>query len=69
MVKQHKMILLAFKKMKMGFYLLSHGEDKTMAISLVRKSGELLRTAGREIVDFADKEGFLKKKEQEGIEK
>ncbi|MCX5693262.1 MAG: hypothetical protein NTX47_06245 [Candidatus Omnitrophica bacterium] len=69
MVKQHKMILLAFKKMRMGFYLLSHGKDKAMAISLVKRSGELLRIAGREMVDFADKEGLLKKKEQGGIKK
>ena len=69
MAKQHKMILLAFKKMRMGFYLLAHGKDKAMAISLVKRSGELLRIAGREIVDFADKEGLLKKKEQGGIKK
>ncbi|MEK6733034.1 MAG: hypothetical protein AABY55_05345 [Candidatus Omnitrophota bacterium] len=59
MAKQHKMILLSFKKMKTGFYLLSKG-DRPDSIPLVRKAAELLRIATKDIVDFAKKEGLVK---------
>ena len=59
MAKQHKMILLSFKKMKTGFYLLSKG-DRPNSILLVRKGAELLRIAAKDIVDFAKKEGLIK---------
>ena len=57
--KQHKMILLSFKKMKTGFYLLSKG-DRPDSIPLVKKGAALLRTAAKDIVDFAKKEGLVK---------
>lgn len=59
MAKQHKMILLAFKKMKMGFYLLFHG-DRERAVSMTRRGAGLLRMAAKDMVDLASKEGLIK---------
>lgn len=64
MVKQHKMILLSLKKMKTGFYLLSHG-DKADSVMLVKKAAELLRVAAKDMVDFAKKEGLITEKDKE----
>ncbi|MDP2938706.1 MAG: hypothetical protein Q8O13_01295 [Candidatus Omnitrophota bacterium] len=61
MAKQHKMILLSFKKMKAGFYLLSKG-DRSSSIPLVKKGAALLRIAAKDIVDFAKKQGLIKEK-------
>ena len=61
MAKQHKMILLSFKKMKAGFYLLSKG-DRSNSIPLIRKGPELLRIAAKDILDFAKKKGLVKEK-------
>ncbi len=63
MAKYHKMILLSFQKMEMGFYLLSKG-DSPISIPLIKKGAELLRTATKNIVDLAKKEGFIKEKDK-----
>lgn len=58
MKKQHEMMLLAFKKLRMCYLLLS--KDRPTAIKLVRKSGYLLKLAVKDIVDFVKKEGLVK---------
>lgn len=62
MAKQHKMILLSFQKMRLGFYLLSNG-DRQASIRLVRRGAELLKIAAKDMVDFAKKEGIIKEKD------
>lgn len=62
MAKQHKMILLSFQKMKMGFYLLTKGE-KSVSIPLVKRGAELLRTAAKDLVEVLKKEGLIKEKD------
>ena len=62
MAREHKMILLSFYKMKMGFYLLTK-RDKITSVPLVRKGAELLKAASRDIIDFARKEGLIKEKD------
>ena len=66
LVRQHKMILLSFKKLKMGFYLLSKG-DKEVSIRLVKRGRNLLRNAAKDIVEFSKKEGLIKKDTTETI--
>jgi len=61
MAKQHRMILLSFQKLKAGFYELSKG-NRPLSIALVKRGGELLRIAVKDIVDFAKKEGLVKEK-------
>jgi hypothetical protein len=63
MVRQHKMILLSLQKLRSGFYALSKG-NRALSITLVRRGAELLRTAVKDIVDFAKKEGLVKEREQ-----
>ncbi|MBU0758894.1 MAG: hypothetical protein KKC66_01835 [Candidatus Omnitrophica bacterium] len=61
MVKQHKAILLSFKKLRLGFYLLGHG-DRPMSVRLVTSGRDLLRLAVRDILEFCRKEGLINKK-------
>ncbi|PJC47209.1 MAG: hypothetical protein CO035_06885 [Candidatus Omnitrophica bacterium CG_4_9_14_0_2_um_filter_42_8] len=60
MARQHKMILLSLQKMKMGFYLLYKG-DRITSVPLVRNGAGLFKIAARDIVNFAEKEGLVKK--------
>ncbi|MFH1854197.1 MAG: hypothetical protein ABH815_02680 [Candidatus Omnitrophota bacterium] len=57
--QQHKMILLSFKKLKMGYYLLS-GKDISLARALVKRGGVLLKIAVGNILDLGRKEGIIK---------
>jgi len=59
MKRQHDMMLLAFKQLRMGYLLLSKGH-RSIAIKLVRKSGDLLKLAVKDIKDFVKKEGLVK---------
>jgi hypothetical protein len=59
MAMQHKMLLLSLEKLKRGFHALSAG-NKALSITLVKRGGELLRIAVKDIVDFAKKEGIIK---------
>ncbi|MFC1624628.1 hypothetical protein ACFL28_04880 [Candidatus Omnitrophota bacterium] len=63
MARQHKMILLAFKKLKMGFYMLTRG-DRPLSIRLVRRGRDLLRTAAKDIVEFSKREGLIKEERE-----
>ena len=63
MVRQHKMILLAFKKLRMGFYMLTRG-DRPLSIRLVRRGRDLLRIAAKDIVEFSKREGLIKEKRE-----
>ncbi|MFC1620984.1 hypothetical protein ACFL2G_01650 [Candidatus Omnitrophota bacterium] len=58
MKKQHRMILLAFKKLRMAYYLLSDGDRET-SLPLVKKVSELLRLAVKDIKDFVQREGLV----------
>lgn len=60
MARQHKMIVLSLQKMKMGFYLLYKG-DRITSVPLVRNGAWLFKIAARDIVNFAEKEGLVKK--------
>lgn len=62
MIKQHKIILLSFRKLKMGFYLLSRGE-KAASVRLVTRGRDLLRIAVNDILEFGRKEGLIKETE------
>ena len=62
MAKQHKMILLSLLKMKMGFYLLYKG-DRITSVPLVRNGAGLFKTAARDMVNLAAKEGLIKEKD------
>lgn len=59
MIKQHKMILLSLKKLRMGFYMLSSGDRQT-SIRLVNRGRDLLRLAVKDIVKFGKEEGIIK---------
>lgn len=57
--KQHKMLLLALKKIRMGFLMLSRG-NKDESVVLVKGGAELFKASVKEIVDFAKSEGLVK---------
>ncbi|MBC8473580.1 MAG: hypothetical protein H8D54_02075 [Candidatus Omnitrophica bacterium] len=59
MEKQHKMILLALKKMEAGFRLLARN-DRSHAVSMVKRSADLLKMAVNNIIAFGKKEGIIK---------
>lgn len=64
MVKQHKTILLSFRKLRMGFYLLSQGH-RLISVKLVARGRDLLRIAVKDILEFSKKEGLIKEKKEE----
>jgi len=59
MLKQHKMILLSFKKLRMGFYLLLNG-DRPRSVVLVKSGAVLLRAAVKDMVELGKREGLIK---------
>jgi len=68
---QHKMILLSFKKLRMGLLLLSP-ETKDTAIRSIKSGTRLLKYAATDIIKIARRCGMLEKKgeieEKEGGE-
>lgn len=58
--RQYKMILLSFKKIRMGFLLFSL-ETKVMCVGLIKDGAKLLRYAAKDMLSFAEKEGILKR--------
>jgi hypothetical protein len=63
LAKDHKMILLAFKKMRTGLLLLSP-EKKDTAVKLIKDGTRLLKHAAVDIVAVAKKEGIIKEKQE-----
>jgi hypothetical protein len=63
LAKDHKMILLSFKKMRAGLLLLSP-EKKDPAVKLIKNGTRLLRHAATDIVAVAKKEGIIKEKQK-----
>jgi hypothetical protein len=69
MLKEHKLILLSFKKLRMSFYVMTKG-NKDVSIRLARSGRDLLRMAVANILEFSKKEGLIEeKKEGEGEKK
>lgn len=62
MDRQHRMLLLSFKKLRMGFYVLSHG-DKPLSVRLVNRGRDLLQLAIKDILKMAREEGLIKQKQ------
>ena len=58
-IRQHKMMLLSLKKLRMGFYMLSSG-DRLASVRLVNRGRDLLRLAVKDIVKFGKDEGLIK---------
>lgn len=58
LARPHKMLILSFKKMRMGFLLLSRG-DKVGSARLVKSGRDLLRSAVKYILDVGRKEGII----------
>jgi hypothetical protein len=61
MLREHKMILLSFKKLRLGFYLLHHGE-KSVSVRTVKRGAYLFREAVKKILEYSEEEGILKKR-------
>jgi len=62
MARQHKMISLSIKKIRMGFYVLSRG-NKPVSTRLVMRGRDLLKMAANDIVKVSEELGLVKKKE------
>lgn len=62
--RQHKMILLSFRKMRMGLLVFSP-DTRNVAIGLIRDGGRLLRYAANDIVAIAKNEGIIKKEDSQ----
>ena len=61
MARQHKMISLSIKKIRMGFYLLSRG-NKSVSTRLVMRGRDLLKMAANDIIKVSKELGLVKKK-------
>lgn len=62
--KQHKTVLLSFKKFRMGLLLFSP-ERKDQAVGLIKSGTRLLKDAASDIVDIAKREGIIKEEKEE----
>ena len=60
---QHKMILLSFKKLRMGLLLLSP-ETKDTSIRLIKSGTRLLKYAAMDIIKIARECGMIEKKSE-----
>lgn len=58
----HKMILLSFKKMRMGLLLFSP-ERRDFSVRLIRSGTRLLKYAAEDIIDIAKEEGLIKRED------
>jgi len=58
------MVLLSFKKMRMGLLLFSP-EKKYIAVRLIKGGTRLLKYAAMDIVDIAKKHGIIEEKEED----
>ncbi len=61
---KHKMIVLSFKKIRMGLLLFSP-ENKELSIKVIKSGTNILKYVAKEIVKIADEKGLLVKKEKE----
>lgn len=61
--RQHKMMLLSLKKLRMGFYMLSSG-DRRASVRLVNRGRDLLRLAVKDIVKLGKEEGLIKEENE-----
>lgn len=59
MHKQHTMMSLSLRKLRMGFYVLNYG-NRDKSVKLVGNGRDLLRLAVTDILEFAKKEGLIK---------
>lgn len=57
--RQHKSILLSFRKLRMGLLLLS-SKKKDIAIKVIKSGTRLLKYAATDMVDIAKEEGLIK---------
>jgi hypothetical protein len=57
--KQHKTLLLAFRKMRIGFLMLTRG-NKDMSVVLVKRGAELFKFGVKGIIEVAKEEGLVK---------
>ena len=64
LAKQHKMILLSFKKIRLGFCELLRG-DKQLSVTLVKRGAGLLKIAVVDIVELGKKEGIIKENSEQ----
>lgn len=64
LARQHKMVLLSFKKLRMGFLLFS-GKDRDRASRLFRNGARLLKKAATDIVGIAKEEGLIRQRPSE----
>ena len=62
---QHKMILLSFKKLRMGLLLLSP-ETKDTSIRLIKSGTRLLKYAAADIIKIARECGMMEEKDEIG---
>jgi len=60
--RQHKMVILSFKKIRMGFLLFSP-EKKEISIKLIKSGSRLLKYVAGHIVEIVKKEGLFINKE------
>ncbi len=61
--KEHKMVLLSFKKMRMGLLLFSE-ERKDLSVGLIKSGTRILKTAAQNIVKIAREKGIIEDKEE-----
>jgi hypothetical protein len=59
LAKQHKMMMLSFKKIRLGFFELSRG-NKQLSVILVKRGAVLLKAAVGDIIELSKKEGIIK---------
>jgi|GEM_PF-5222555 len=62
--RDHKMLILSFRKMRMGLLLFSP-EKKEPGVSLIRNGAIILKHVANDIVAIGEKEGIIKKKKTE----
>jgi hypothetical protein len=60
LAKQHRMIMLSFKKIRLGFCELLRG-NKQLSMTLVKRGAVLLKAAVGDIIELSRKEGIIKK--------
>ena len=59
--KQRKMVLLSFRKLRMGLLLFS-AERKKLSLGLIKEGTQLLKYAAKDIISIAKEEGIIKRK-------
>lgn len=62
--RQHKAVLLSFKKLRMGLLLFSP-ETKDLSMRLIKSGRRLLKSAAMDILDIAKRQGIIKEGSRE----